>query len=102
MDTLAERMNILKKQGYDTEFKIAGNMLKTIDGNDSFLPDQIKVNEFFRFEGDSDPADMSVLYAIETDSGKKGLIIDAFGAYSDAEESDFMQKIRELHKGNIY
>ncbi len=102
MDTLAERTNDLRRKGYDTEFKIEGNQLKTNDGTETFSPRQIKINEFFRFEGDSDPADMSVIYAIETDNGKKGIIIDAFGTYSDPEQSEFMEKIRELHKGNIY
>jgi len=102
METLSERMNELKNKGYKEEFKISGNFLQTGDGAHSFSPTQIKVNEHFRFEGESDPADMAVLYAIETDSGIRGLIIDAFGVYSDPEESAFMQKIRELHKTNIY
>ena len=102
MDTLSERMNDLKSKGYREEFKISGNSLKTNDGLHSFTPKQIKINEHFRFEGESDPGDMTVLYAVETDSGIKGLLIDAFGVYSDPEESEFMQKIRELHKSNIY
>ncbi len=102
MDTLSERMTELKEKGYREEFKISGNSLRTNDGTHSYSPKQIRINEHFRFEGESDPADMTVLYAIETDSGIKGLLIDAFGVYSDPEDSAFMQKIRELHKGNIY
>jgi hypothetical protein len=102
MDTLSERMNVLKKKGYDEEFKIAGNKMQTADGAQSFGPDQIKINEHFRFEGESDPGDMTVLYAIETENGIKGVLIDGFGTYSDPDNLAFMQKIRELHKGNIY
>jgi hypothetical protein len=102
MDTLSERMNDLKTKGYREEFKISGNSLQTNDGSHSFSPNQIKINEHFRFEGESDPADMTVLYAVETNSGIKGLLIDAFGVYSNPEDAAFMQKIRELHKGNIY
>ena len=102
MDTLSQRMNDLKNKGYREEFKISGNSLTTSDGTHSFSPKQININEHFRFEGESDPADMTVLYAVETDSGIKGLLIDAFGLYSDPEDALFMQKIRELHKSNIY
>jgi len=102
MDTLSERMNDLKNKGYREEFKISGNVLKTRDEAHSFSPKQIRINEHYRFEGESDPGDMTVLYAVETDSGIKGLLIDGFGVYSDPEESAFMQQIRELHKGNIY
>ena len=102
MGTLSEAMNELKNKGYREEFKISGNSLKTGDGEQSFSPKQIKINEHYRFEGESDPADMTVLYAVETDSGIKGLLVDAYGVYSDPEDAKFMQKIRELHKTNIY
>ena len=102
METLSERMNILKENGYREDFKVVGRKLHTADETQSFLPSQIIINEHFRFEGESDPGDMTVLYAIETDNGIKGLLIDGFGTYSDPEQVEFMQKIRELHKGNIY
>ena len=102
MDTLSERMNSLKKKGYEEEFKIEKNKIYTSDGSQSFSPNQIKINEHFRFEGESDPGDMTVLYAVETENGIKGILTDGFGMYSDAEQSEFMQKIREMHKTDIY
>jgi hypothetical protein len=102
MDTLSNRMNYLKKKGYNEEFKIVGNKLQTGDGSQSFSPEQLTINEHYRFEGESDPGDMTVLYGIETNSGEKGVLVDAFGTYSDPAQVEFMQKIRELHKGNIY
>src|SRR6185369_5527604 len=102
MDTLSERMEYLRNKGYREEFKVVGSKLQTQDGEKSFAPNQIAINEHYRFEGESDPGDMTVLYAIETESGIKGILSDAFGIYSDPEQVAFMQKIRELHKGNIY
>jgi hypothetical protein len=102
MDTLSERMNYLRENGYREEFKVAGNKLQTCDGSQSFSPNQIKIMEHYRFEGESDPGDSTVLYAIETDSGIKGILSDAFGVYSDPEQVSFMQKIKELHNGEIY
>jgi len=102
MDSLIDKIIELRLRGYVENFKISGGRLTTDNGMQSFQPDQIRINEFYRFEGDSNPDDMSILYAIETNSGIKGFIIDAYGVYSDPEESDFMQKIKELHKGNIY
>jgi hypothetical protein len=102
MDTLSNRINFLKKKGYNEEFKIANNKLQTADGSQSFSPDQISINEHYRFEGESDPGDMTVLYGIETNNGIKGILTDGFGTYSDPSQAEFMQKIRELHKGNIY
>jgi hypothetical protein len=102
MDTLTNRINYLKDKGYTEDFKITGKTMLTADGKHSFGPESLKITEHFRFEGESDPADMSVLYAIETNNGVKGILIDSFGTYADQEQEDFMQKIREMHKSDIY
>jgi hypothetical protein len=102
MDTLTERIEYLKKSGYREEFKIVGKKLQTADGSESFSPSQIKINEHYRFEGESDPGDMTVLYGIETEDGKKGILTDGFGTYSDPDQAEFLRKIKELHNGDIY
>jgi hypothetical protein len=42
----------------------------------SFGPDDFNVRKIFRFEGMSNPSDSSILYAIETLTGVKGLLVD--------------------------
>ena len=44
-------------------------------------------------EGASDPDDMSIVYAIEGESGARGTLVDAFGAYSDPTVSSFLQGV---------
>lgn len=104
MDTLLERMSSLKEKGYTTEFKVEDGKLKPIDIQDGegVGPEQVKVVQHYRFEGESDPGDMQVLYAVETSEGKKGILTDGFGTYSNQEVSKFMGKVQELHKGDIY
>ena len=46
-----------------------------------------------RFEGVSDPDDMSILYAIETRSGVRGTLADAFGAYADPRVGAFLRDV---------
>ncbi|HYB42610.1 MAG TPA: hypothetical protein VEL75_12605 [Candidatus Methylomirabilis sp.] len=41
------------------------------------------IREFHRFEGISDPDDMAIVYAVESRSGVKGTLADAFGVYAD-------------------
>ena len=102
MDTLSNRIDYLKNKGYTEDFKITGNAMQTADGRRSFAPETIKITEHFRFEGESDPADESVLYAIETNDGIKGILIDSFGTYADGEQDGFIKKIRENHQSDIY
>ena len=102
MDTLSERMNFLKKQGFKEEFKVEDGKLCTQDGRCDYLPNEITIVEHYRFEGQSDPGDMTVLYGIETKDGIKGVLVDGFGTYSSEGQSEFVKRIRELHKGEIY
>lgn len=47
----------------------------------------------YRFEGISDPDDMSVVYAIESGDGTRGIIGDAFGVYANPELGGFLNNV---------
>jgi hypothetical protein len=49
--------------------------------------------EHYRFEGASDPDDMSVVYAIESAGGPKGIIADAFGTYANPGLGRFLDRV---------
>jgi hypothetical protein len=104
LDTLVERMNALKEKGFTAEFKVEDGKLFPTGGDpaEGVGPQDVKVVQHYRFEGESDPGDMQVLYAIETNQGKCGILTDGFGTYSNQEVSKFMGKVQELHKGDIY
>jgi hypothetical protein len=67
---------------------------------EKYLPEEVHIVDFFRFEGESDPADNSILYAIETNDGTKGTLIDAFGPYADAGVTKFMKEVEDITKKN--
>lgn len=49
---------------------------------------------FHRFEGDKDLGDVSVLYVMETTNGdSRGVIIDGYGAYADADLAGLLRTI---------
>ena len=97
MDTLIEALEYLRKKGYTKEFKIEQHTMHAIDDNEkTYNPDQVKITDHYRFEGESDPADMTVLYAMETTDGTKGTLIDAFGAYSSQKVSEFLKKVEDV------
>ncbi|MFT3701082.1 MAG: hypothetical protein QM802_01865 [Agriterribacter sp.] len=101
MKTLILSLNKLLENGYTTDFKVTEeNLLQSLETEEKYRPDQINVVDFYRFEGASDPADNSILYAIETLDGTKGTLVDAYGPYADDNVEIFMQEVDNIHKKN--
>ena len=92
LKTLVEVLNDLKDQGYTTDFNFVNGKLSALGSTDKFDSDQIIIKEEFRFEGESNPADSSILYALETTDGIKGTLVDSYGAGSHTELEDFLKK----------
>ncbi|MCE3279023.1 MAG: hypothetical protein K0S44_1214 [Bacteroidetes bacterium] len=98
MKTLVSCTNSLLAKGYETQFKAMKHGLKSLTTEKIYTPDQVKITNFYRFEGDSDPSDSSILYAIETTSGEKGTLTDAYGAYSDPHVAKFIKDVEDIGK----
>jgi hypothetical protein len=98
MITLSERINLAIKHGYSENFKMVGRGLSSGDEKTIYTPEDITISNFYRFEGYSDPMDNSILYIIETNDGKKGTLVDAYGAYADAKVSNFIREVEDIQK----
>jgi hypothetical protein len=90
-DTVSQAVNGLKERGYTLDFNLKGNSLECQGQN--FNPKDFEITEFHRFEGNSDPGDEAVVYAIESRSGVKGVLVNAFGVYSEALSDEMMKKL---------
>jgi hypothetical protein len=98
LKTLVSCLNSLLASGYETQFKATKQGLKSLSTEKVYAPEEIKITNFYRFEGESDPADNSVLYAIETNTGERGTLTDAYGAYSDVHVANFIKEVEEIEK----
>ena len=92
-ETLSEAMNGLKKKGFTYEFDIKNASLYHHAAETEFKATQLKVVEIHRFEGLTNPADSSILYAILCEDGSKGLLVDAYGMYADTDKTAFMSEV---------
>lgn len=92
-------LNRLRKDGFKTDFRVTEDgYLCALDTKDKFKPDQLQIVNFYRFEGESNPDDMAILYVVESNTGIKGTISDAYGAYSDETIESFMKQVQDLGK----
>src|ERR1035437_5119872 len=97
-DTVTEAINGLKERGYNIDFNIAFDKLICSGNNICLQPDEFEIVEVHRYEGDSNPDDEDVVYAVESKDGKlKGIITSAFGLYADPVSSRIIQKL-SMHK----
>lgn len=93
-------MKKLEQHGYTEQFKVQKDRLVSLTSGKKYKSGDVKAANFYRFEGISDPDDMSILYAIETSDGAKGTLSDAYGRYSDEDTGNFMKQIeteKKLH-----
>lgn len=57
-------------------------------------PEDFKVDHYYRFEGETDPYDESILYAISSESrGIKGLLVNGYGIYSEPIADEVVAKM---------
>ncbi|QNH63129.1 phosphoribosylpyrophosphate synthetase [Hymenobacter sediminicola] len=92
-DTLSEAMHDLQQRGYDQDFNLTNDYLHCPGLDLELYPQHFQVREVYRFEGETDPGDENVLYAIESNQGVKGLLVSAFGAYSEPINDELMHKL---------
>lgn len=97
-DTVSEAMNDLRKRGYTHDFAIYAEKECLVCGETALnlSPEEFYIDEFYRFEGDSDPGDEMVVYAISSEKyGLKGIVVNAFGTYADSKVSKI---VKHLHR----
>lgn len=100
MNTLTSVVNKAIKDGYTDSMKVTRSGLLDMTKDKTYQPNQIKVVDFYRFEGESDPADNTIMYKIETADGAKGTLIDAYGPYADESVNKFMAEVDFMSKRN--
>jgi hypothetical protein len=91
--TLASAIDGLADAGFVEHFGVSNGALRSFDSGKSFRAAELVIREYHRFEGVSDPDDMSIVYGIEGPGGIRGTLVDAYGAYSDAAVSAFLQDV---------
>ncbi|MEJ7740401.1 MAG: hypothetical protein WKF97_23530 [Chitinophagaceae bacterium] len=98
MTDLQKLLHKLDNEGFTDQYKVQGGKLHNLTNEQDYLPEDVSAINFYRFEGPSDPDDMSICYVIETNDGRKGTLTDAYGVYADKETGDFMQSVEIFKK----
>ncbi|HEY2720740.1 MAG TPA: hypothetical protein VGI82_03385 [Chitinophagaceae bacterium] len=90
-DTVSAAVKGLKERGYAKDFNLKENCLSSSDNN--YHPEDFEIVEVYRYEGNSDPADEAVVYAIEGKNGDKGVLVSGYGPSSESMSSEMVKKL---------
>jgi len=97
-DTVTEALKDLKQRGFATDFNIAFDKIMCSENKICLNPGEFEIVEIYRFEGDTDPGDENVVYAIESKDGTiKGSMSSAYGTYAETFSNEMIQKL-SMHK----
>ncbi len=97
--TMTEAVKGLQERGFTANFEFAAGLVHDVTSRRTFRADELTIVEHHRFEGSSDPDDMSVCYALEARDGTRGVFVDAYGTYASTEVSEFLTRI-PIHEEN--
>lgn len=92
-NTVVGYTRFMEKQGYTGRFEMEKGKLKELNNGEFYRPADMEIVEFKRFEGMTNPSDMSVVYAVKCMDGTKGLITASFGTYANVELAEFIRKL---------
>jgi hypothetical protein len=91
--SMTEVMEDLRSRGFTANFEFLNQTFRDLESGKTFTADKLTIVEHYRFEGASDPEDMSVVYAIESTDGTRGIIADAFGTYANPDLGAFLSNV---------
>lgn len=98
MFTLSQTINHLRDKGYTNDFQMTDLGMAIKETHEVFKPEELTIERVYRFEGESNPDDMSVIYLMKAANGTKGLFVDAYGAYSSYDGIDLMEFLKKVKR----
>lgn len=99
MKTILELTELFRTKGYIEDFSIKDGSIINTGDNTEYSPTDLIIEKTERYEGDSNPSDNAIIYAITAKDGTKGVLVDSYGTYSDPELAKIIAEIpkREVH-----
>ena len=96
MTSMVDVLEKLRIQKKDNEFKWTPEGFTAGKGK-FYQPEDLKIIKTYRFEGESNPDDSSIVYIIQANDGLIGYSMDAYGMYTSHEnEEGYDNFIRQI------
>jgi hypothetical protein len=92
METLSEAIARLERLGFSGSFQPLDGCLRALGAERSFAPAELVVEEVVRFEGDSDPSEQAILFALRSPEGDvRGTFVASYGVLTDPGSAEIVR-----------
>ncbi|HEX6915384.1 MAG TPA: hemerythrin domain-containing protein [Chitinophagaceae bacterium] len=94
--TVSQTIAALREEGYTIDFNVTGECLSCHKTNTVLSPEEFTIDAIYRFEGESNPDDEAIVYAISSPKyNVKGTLVNAYGPYADGGSDALVQKLQQ-------
>ena len=94
MGEVARAVERLTAAGYRDDFRAERDGLRAVNTGRIYQPESLAVDEVLRFEGESDPDDEVVIYALnDAARGAKGTYVVTYGIYVDPLDAEMLLRL---------
>ena len=94
MGDVARAVERLTAAGYRDDFRAERDGLRAVKSGRIYEPESLDVDEVLRFEGESDPDDEVVIYALyDASRGAKGTYVVTYGTYVDPLDAEMLRRL---------
>ena len=99
METLREAIRRLETRGFRDALRARPDGLLYRGRDELVAPEELIVEETVRFEGESDPADESILFALRSRDGRvRGTFLATYGTRIDPGSAAVLERLGELRR----
>lgn len=96
-DTVSQAVNGLRDRGFTVDFNLAENCL--ICNGEEYTIQDFEITEVHRFEGDTDPSDQAVVYAVESERKDiRGVLVTGYGISAEGMSAEMAEKLKIHYK----
>jgi len=94
LESLADAIERLGRRGFTHDLRVEDGRLLDLATGQVHEPERLEIADLVRFEGESDPDEQAVLFALRSPGGRPlGLLASVFGAALPPEEGDVIRRL---------
>ena len=90
---IADAVESLKEKGYTYSYELDDNAINCRELGKKYDVEELSIVESYTHDTGTDPGSESTVYAIESDSNERGLLIIAYGVYADPQKAKLIDRL---------